>query len=224
MTTAPTSLPPISAKTITAQVCEVLRRQILSGELREGVALRQEKIASELGVSRNPVREAFQQLSAEGLLTLVSHKGAVVSMLSAAELRETYEMRAKLEGWLIGLAVPAMGSKDLEKSERLLAELSGAFPDEEWSGRNWDFHVSLLEPAGRPRTIEACHKMYLNAYRHFPVPIRLGDRHSMNKEHRRLLDHCRKRDAAAAVALLEKHIIESADSLIDKLEKLRKSA
>jgi DNA-binding GntR family transcriptional regulator len=146
---APTSLPPI-----TAQVCEVLRQQILSGELRDGVALRQEKIASELGVSRNPVREAFQQLSAEGLLTLVSHKGAVVSMLSAAELRETYEMRAKLEGWLIGLAVPAMSSQDLEKSEGLLVELSGDFADEQWSGRNWDFHVSLLEPAGRPRTIE----------------------------------------------------------------------
>jgi DNA-binding GntR family transcriptional regulator len=217
-------MPPITAKTVTAQVCEVLRQQILSGQLRDGVALRQEKIAGELGVSRNPVREAFQQLSAEGLLTLVSHKGAVVSMLSAAELHETYEMRAKLEGWLIGLAVPAMTVENFQKSERLLAELSKSFPDEEWSGRNWDFHVSLLEPAGRPRTIEVCRKMYLNAYRHFPVPIRLADRRNMNKEHRQLLDHCRARETAAAVELLERHIIESADSLITKLKQLRRSA
>ena len=224
MDASPPLLPPIAARTVTSQVCDALRQQILSGQLREGMSLRQEKIAAELGVSRNPVREAFQQLSAEGLLTLVSHKGAVVSMLSVDELRETYEMRAKLEGWLLGLSIPVMTKEEVKTSEQLLARLAMPFPDEEWSSRNWDFHVSLLQPSRRTQTIEVCRKLYLNAYRHFPVPIRLGNRKSMNKEHRQLLDYCRDGKVAEAVELLEHHITESAYSLIAKLETLRRAA
>jgi len=224
MTRPPSLRPSISVRTVTSQVCEVLRHQILSGELRDGITLRQEKIAAEMGVSRNPVREAFQQLSAEGLLTLVSHKGAVVSMLSVDELRETYEMRAKLESWLLGLSIPLMTKEQLESSEQLMARLAKPFPDEEWSSRNWDFHVSLLEPSRRTQTIEVCRKLYLNAYRHFPVPIRLSNRKHMNMDHRKLLDYCRDRKVTEAVELLERHITESAYSLITKLEELRRAA
>jgi DNA-binding GntR family transcriptional regulator len=224
MAIPPPLFAPIAARTVTSQVCEALRHQILSGQLREGATLRQEKIAAELGVSRNPVREAIQQLAAEGLLTLVSHKGAVVSRLSPDELRETYEMRAKLEGWLLGLSIPVMTKEQLDASEQLLASLSSPFPDEEWSRRNWEFHVSLLEPARRTQTIEVCRKLYVNAYRHVPAPIRLADRRSMNKEHRQLLDYCRTGKVTKAVELLERHITESGYALIAKLEQMRSGA
>ena len=94
----------LQRKTTTARVVALLRDQILSGALPEGLQLRQEKLAAELGVSRVPIREALHQLEAEGLVLQESHKGAVVSGLSIDDLEETYEIRARLETWLLELS------------------------------------------------------------------------------------------------------------------------
>ena len=86
--------------TAAREVVRILRDRILSGELDEGTALRQEKIATELGVSRIPVREALKHLEVEGLVKIVSHSGAVVAELSLDEIRQTFELRAVVEIWL----------------------------------------------------------------------------------------------------------------------------
>ena len=75
-------------KTAVDLVVDALRDRILSGSLPPGSALRQELLAEELGVSRLPVREAIRQLSAEGLVDMIAHRGAYVSMLSRAEVQE----------------------------------------------------------------------------------------------------------------------------------------
>ena len=103
----------VQRKTISTQVADALRQKILSGEYSDNFQLRQEHIAAEFGVSRIPVREALHQLHSEGFVTLVSHKGAVVSSVSMDEILELYDLRARIETWLLGLAVPRMGEADL---------------------------------------------------------------------------------------------------------------
>ncbi|MCV6602558.1 MAG: GntR family transcriptional regulator, partial [Cohaesibacter sp.] len=92
-------------RTTTHIVADEIRQRILNGELREGEQIRQEAIATELGVSRIPVREALRQLEAEGLITLVSHKGAEVTRLEPTEIAELFEVRVMLENWLFSLAI-----------------------------------------------------------------------------------------------------------------------
>ena len=209
-------------KTTSAHVVDRLRERILSGALPEGAQLRQEKLASELGVSRVPVREALHQLEAEGLVTLVTHKGAVVSGLSVDDLEETYEIRAQLEGWLLEQAMPILSEKDYARAEALVAEMESDPRDETWSDLNWRFHAALYAPANRPRTLELVHKLYRNAYRHFPLPIRLtGGRERMSREHRMLVELCRKGDVAAAREHLTTHILLGARTLISRLKALR---
>ncbi|WP_186399561.1 GntR family transcriptional regulator [Stappia sp. P2PMeth1] len=209
-------------KTTSAQVVDRLRERILSGDLPEGAQLRQEKLASELGVSRVPVREALHQLEAEGLVTLVTHKGAVVSGLSVDDLEETYEIRAQLEGWLLEQAMPILSERDYARAEALVAEMESDLRDESWSDLNWRFHATLYAPANRPRTLELVHKLYRNAYRHFPLPIRLtGGRERMSREHRMLVELCRKGDVAAAREHLTTHILLGARTLISRLKALR---
>jgi DNA-binding GntR family transcriptional regulator len=204
----------LERSTAAAQVLDALRERILSGDISGGEQLRQEKLADELGVSRVPVREALNQLEAEGLVRLVSHKGAVVTRLSLDELQEAYEIRARLETWLLDLSIPHLAEPDFTRAEEILAELDAAAP-EQWSDLNWAFHVTLYRPAGRAQAVAIARKMYLNAYRHLPVPARvLGHRDQMQAEHRALLRLCRDRIADHAVRALGAHIADAATSLI----------
>lgn len=209
--------------TTTGRVVDLLREQILSGALPEASLLRQEKLAAEFGVSRVPIREALHQLEAEGLVTMQSHKGAVVSSLSIDDLEEVYEIRARLETWLLEQSMPLLAEQHYRRAEALLAQMVEDRRDENWSNLNWDFHATLYAPANRPQTLALVRKLYLNAYRHFPLPIRLtGSREKMNREHQVLLDLCRQGDVARASAHLEQHILMGARHLISRLKALRR--
>src|SRR5687767_1427855 len=92
----------------------------MAGTIPEGQQLRQEALAADLGVSRIPVREALRQLEAEGFVSIASHRGAVVSKLSLDEIAELFELRIRLECWLLGLAIPQMRDGDLEQAKAAL--------------------------------------------------------------------------------------------------------
>src|ERR1700721_4109358 len=75
-----------------------LRQAILSGRLKPGERLVEGRLADELGVSRNPVREAIRVLASEGLIEVTARRGAAVATMTEQEARETIELRALLEG------------------------------------------------------------------------------------------------------------------------------
>src|SRR5580692_6744413 len=77
---APRKSDAIPRQSLAAAVVERLRDKILHGELREGEQLRQDAIAAEFQISRIPVREALSHLAAEGLITIVANRGAVVPL------------------------------------------------------------------------------------------------------------------------------------------------
>ncbi|MEH6854812.1 LysR family transcriptional regulator [Priestia megaterium] len=79
------------------QVAEILRKSIFTGELERGQELTQEKVAEELGTSRMPVREAFQILEREGILTIQKRR-AIVQGLTIDDIVDHLEIRAMLEG------------------------------------------------------------------------------------------------------------------------------
>src|ERR1700679_3003094 len=86
-------------------IADALRAAIVEGSLLPGEPLRQDAIARQFSVSAIPVREAFRQLESEGWVTTEPNRGASVSLQSADEAREIYEIRASLESLGIGLAV-----------------------------------------------------------------------------------------------------------------------
>src|ERR1700730_8531431 len=80
------------------QVIAERRQAILTGRLKGGERLVEGKLADELGVSRNPVREAIRVLASEGLVEVTARRGAAVATMTEQEARETIELRALLEG------------------------------------------------------------------------------------------------------------------------------
>ncbi|HEY0270989.1 MAG TPA: GntR family transcriptional regulator [Sphingomonas sp.] len=79
-------------------VADALREAILSGQFKPGDRLPEPQLADMFGVSRNPIREALQVLSNEGLVEISPRKGARVPLMTHEELAETIELRAELEG------------------------------------------------------------------------------------------------------------------------------
>jgi DNA-binding GntR family transcriptional regulator len=86
------------AAPLRTQVSDILRREIVEMRLHPGQRLVERELIERLGVSRTTIREALRELAAEGLVTTIPQKGAIVAIPSPKEAAEVYEVRALLEG------------------------------------------------------------------------------------------------------------------------------
>ena len=84
-------------------VVQILREQILSGDLKPGEELTQEDVAEKLGVSRMPVREALQALTQEGFLTRMRNRHVCVSRMKRTQVLESFRIMAVVESELLGM-------------------------------------------------------------------------------------------------------------------------
>ena len=103
------------------RITSILRKAIYAGEYKSGDELSLTDIAAQLGVSRTPVREAFQVLESEGLITLRMNKGAIVNTIDRKFIRDIFEMRMLLESQAAYLA--AENGMEEEKLGKLLERL-----------------------------------------------------------------------------------------------------
>ncbi|MCJ9430677.1 GntR family transcriptional regulator [Kordiimonas marina] len=211
--------PLVERKSLAVQVADALRDMILSGSYDLGEQLRQEEVAKKLGVSRIPVREAFQQLEAEGLVVNVPYKGTVVSRLTLAEIDEFFDIRATLECELLGRALDNMTEDTFTRARRAVERMDAASPAK-WSDHNWQFHAELYSPANRPNTLDLVKKIHGNVDRYVRIQLSLSEENRLraNEEHSALIDLCEQKSRDAALKLLRDHIADAKDDLLDHLK------
>jgi DNA-binding GntR family transcriptional regulator len=137
------------------RVIEELRQAILSRRLKPGERLVEGRLADELGVSRNPVREAIRVLTTEGLVEVTARRGASVLAMTDEEARETIEVRALLEGQNARLAARRRDESILARIATVLNKGTEAVAAKRYDllpGLNQQFH-SELAAAGRNRVL-----------------------------------------------------------------------
>jgi DNA-binding GntR family transcriptional regulator len=128
------------------RVIAELRQGILSGRLKPGNRLIEERLAEELGVSRNPVREAIRALASEGLIEVTARRGAAVAKMTEQETRETIEIRAILEGHNARLAARRQDKDVIKRIQNVLKKGMEAVANkrfERLTELNQDFHREL---------------------------------------------------------------------------------
>lgn len=108
------------------QVFGVVRKAILDFELLPGERLIERELIQNIGVSRTTVREVLARLAAEGLVTIVPQKGAVVSVLSVEEAADIYEMRAALEGLAVERFIERATDREVRELREALNEVKRA--------------------------------------------------------------------------------------------------
>ena len=184
-----------------------LRESILDGSLKPGIRLVQDEIASQFGVSRIPIREAFRTLAAEGLVTFEQRRGVIVTELSKADVEEIMTIRAVLEGMACRAAAEKATPGQLDNILQGLRKLEEARQEpEKYYHLNSAFHAAILEASHQPHTaalvmkfrnmMETVARMYLD-----PV----GRVEIVHTDHRAIYEALLRHDAYEAERLIVEH-------------------
>jgi len=199
------------SESVTAQetVLRELRLLIASGTLEPGQQVVQDSLASSLGVSRVPLREALKVLEGEGQVTYHPHRGYFVADLSVEDLVEVYRIRSLLEDEAIRVGVPLLTDEDIEYLEYILNDVETAAKSQDVSAvtaANRRFHFALFEASNMPRLVRLIKNQWdaTDAYRgvYFAAPANLAH---MNQEHRTMVQALKSRDVEKSIALQAAH-------------------
>jgi len=209
----------VERKSLADHVADALRELIFSNAYPQGHQLRQDEVAKRLGVSHIPVREAFQLLEAEGLITNVPYKGAVVTQLSAPEIEEYFDIRATLEVDLLRRAIGKISPEAVARARKIVEKMDTA-PPMRWGEYNWKLHEELYAAANRPITLEFVRKIHDNLDRYVRIQLALAEknRRRAHKEHIELIELCAAGERTKALRLLAAHISGVRDDLMNHLK------
>jgi DNA-binding GntR family transcriptional regulator len=188
---------------------------LLRGALPPGTRIRQDALATELGVSKIPVREALQRLSAVGLLQFETNRGATVPAMSVAEAHENSVLRTAIEVELLRVAVPKLTIVDLAEAELALGSAEMGVTES-----NWAFHRALYRASGWARGLAIVEILHAAVAPYVLLYIEsLGGAQDSDAEHVALLEACRTGDIEMAISLLRSHLSDASDAVIGFLDK-----
>jgi DNA-binding GntR family transcriptional regulator len=135
------------------QVARLLRGMIADGHLVQGERLPEVPLSRAIGVSRNTLRDAIRVLGAEGLVTLELHRGAIVRVLSAQDIKEIYEIRRSLELSAL-VAIDGDDAVALANLKETLAACEEAFKRGDYTAfveHELEFHGAIVANLGNSR-------------------------------------------------------------------------
>ena len=194
----------ITSTNIQDTVVDRIRDMILSGYLKPGDRLRQDELASTLGVSTMPIREALRQLQAEGLVIFRSRRGAIVASLSVSEYEEIYRIREELEILACRWAAEDFDRIPIDRLKLLLGEIEAAEADSAEAHRRTrsvrEFFFTIFEASEKEHLLRILsslwdlteqYRRYFSSIREI-VPQRLAN-------YRSVYQACEARDAEGLV-------------------------
>lgn len=203
------------------RITSILKKALFAGEYRSGEELSLTEIAQKLGVSRTPVREAFQTLAAEGLIELRMNKGAVVRPLDEKFITDHYEMRRLLEGEAAARA--AARGMDVSQLLTRLYHLSDNLSHvsfQEYSDLNQEIHTSIWQAADNQKLYG-----FLSGLWNGPSTGQANSRQEhfrdSTEEHIRLLQLIRDGRAEDARTVMEGHIDRSMKNILASFAQAR---
>jgi len=199
-----------------------LRHEILNGEIPLGGWLRMSAIATRLGVSVQPVREALQQLEGEGLVELIPNHGARVRMLDRTRLIHAHEIGEALESFMARQFAEEASLSSLRKLEALQALHDGAIDDMDWAridAANHEFHRFINTHGGNMEAAELIPRYYgLSEGLMNKQGRTAAFAERVRSEHHALLDAMRKRDPDAAGRIAALHVRGTRDAVLAAYE------
>jgi DNA-binding GntR family transcriptional regulator len=200
-----------------------LRQAILSCDLAPGQKLVIDQLSLEMDLSPIPIRAALQRLSAEGLVVITPHTGAVVSSASPESISEVFTLLAALEQ----TAVRGLSSRRVEAGlpglRQLVIDMDKAVATQDsvaWTMRNFDFHVAMAEMAGMPLLVELTTKTlesWLRLSRCYFDQVAASRRSQAQEEHWQMVALLEAGDFLGLEELVGQHNDAALDSYQDLL-------
>ncbi|WP_211228589.1 GntR family transcriptional regulator [Glycomyces tenuis] len=214
-------LAPVRRTSTVDLIADTIRNAILDGALPPGAPLGEAELAYQLGVSRGPLREAMQRLTAEGLLVIPRRRGLAVRTMTAEDVRDIHWLRSRIEAELGRrlLAQPPAERKPILKELGVeVKRMQRALKNDdarELGDAYLDFHRILAVAAGSPRLARMTGTLLietrlctLSMYEHFEVHRDLAG------EHVALLGALTDGDAEGFCDLLDAHLQDEVRRLL----------
>lgn len=216
----------VEIKSVSGTVVDYLRTQIITGKMSANQRINENDLATSLGVSRPPIREAFRILENEHLLVSVPRKGTYVTDVSIADLTELFQTREMIEIYSIDL-LKAIESPDLSEVETALEEAlnlslpSIENPDEMLHFHRVfaGFHGKLVESTANSRIILFYKTISLNLTRYQVMYLFMpGSVGQSLQDHQKIINLIKKAEFNQAKEALLKHLRFTSEVLKSKIQ------
>lgn len=200
---------------------QAVKQAIRDGVFPPGYQGSELDIAQRLGMSRTPVHQAIIRLEAEGMVELLPRRGVVISALSAADLKEVYDVITAVEG-MAALLLAERGGEEREAVcadlDRIDAELDAAVASDDldaWADIDARFHARLVSGSGNGRLERIATVTADQSYRARRLTLGLRPRpvHSV-AEHSRIVAAIRAGEPGAACEAAQEHKIRARDLIV----------
>ena len=168
-------------------VFHTLREAILKGELKPGERLMELQLASKLGVSRTPIREAIRMLEQEGLAVTIPRRGAEVARMTEKDMKDVLQIREVLDELAVRLACDNITKEEIKELEKI-------------------YHA-----AGNAKLVTMLDNMREQIYR-YRVEY-LKDEHAyptLIQEHRKILELLEKHEKEKVIEVMKVHVEKQA--------------
>jgi DNA-binding GntR family transcriptional regulator len=201
-----------------------LKEAIRENTFPPGYQGSEQEIATRLGMSRTPVHEAVIRLQEEGLVRVLSRRGVVICAISAADMREIYEVIIALESAAAELLADKPKTERLPiaaELERVNAEMETALEADDltaWAQADGRFHQLLIERCGNKRLARMFHTIMDQSHRARMLTIRLRPKPVGSvAEHRAVVQAIQQGDAAEARERAKQHRARARDQILPLL-------
>ncbi len=196
--------------TLTNEIADIVRERILKGEYEIGEKIKESSIASELSVSRTPIREAFKMLEEEGLLDYLPNRGCYAKGFTKRDVADIYTVRETLEKLAVTWACERITDEEIEKLEEqceLMEFYTNKRDVQKILSMNSTFH-DIIYNSSRSRFLAQVlrsYKGYLDKARK-SVYYDEAFLDSIQMEHRALLEAVKARDTEKALQAIHEHL------------------
>jgi DNA-binding GntR family transcriptional regulator len=214
---------PISrAKSLKEQAFDKLKELIITGALEPGELQNEKRLAEALGVSRTPVREALLELSREGMVAFVPGKGVEVCKLTTQQVRDVFEIRRIIEGYVIKKIATRLTEADIKKIDKNISNQEKMLNRTERLGfieYDKQFHLYLASKIGNQQ-IESIldnlrDQMHLMGVRAIEDYSRMKQ---VIDEHRAIFAGLKEKNPLKAFHALIRHLENTEKTIADKIE------
>jgi DNA-binding GntR family transcriptional regulator len=210
------------------QIAEVLEEQILTGRFAPGDRLDEVRLAEEHGVSRTPIREAFQKLALSGLVVQHPRRGVFVRETQPVELMEMFEVMAELEAFCCRLAAiratePAIA--ELRAANDACRQAMEAGDADTYYRQNEIFHHLIYAQSGNRFLELESQRLHrrLRPYRRMQLHLRGRLKQSMD-EHQTIVEAIGTGDAVSAGELMRAHVAVQGEKFRHLMSHFRSAA
>jgi DNA-binding GntR family transcriptional regulator len=204
-----------------ARIYNELRSMAMSFEFRPGERLNEVVLAKRLGVSRTPLREALNRLTAEGFLSFAVNQGFFRKPLEVKEIFDLFEFRQQVEIAVVKLALERATNDQFAEIECFLKDSMQEVPERtsrELVGLDEEFHERLTLLTGN-REMLNCLKNINGRIQYVRWVNMDGRRSETQGQHMEIIQRLRARDLDGSVQLMKDHIAQRMDQIIEKVER-----